>query len=345
MKDFRKNKQGLYVCEECGQLFTCKENVSKHVKHHNITIKEYYDKWCKENGDGFCKECGKEISIKATYCSVRCKQIGTGKTRSDAAKNNNKLKKEKLQETYQFVCLECNEKLETSIKLKNHIIKKHYYDKWLKKEKEGCCIICGKQTKFTGRYNSGYEICCSKECREKYRFQERTKTNLEKYGVVNVYQRKDVKEKIKQSFIEHYGVDNNMKSQEGKDAYSKSIRNKYGVDWPLQNKDVLEKGQKSAKTLKQFNDKIWYQGTYELDFLEKYYEEYPDMQRGPSIKYGENKIYHSDFYIPSLNLIIEIKSSWTLNADTEIEAKKKATIANGFNYIMILDKDYSELFC
>jgi len=139
-------------------------------------------------------------------------------------------------------------------------------------------------------------LCCSKECRETYKLQQRTKTNLEKYGVSNVYQRKNVKEKIKQTFIKHYGVDNNMKSTKGKLVYSKSIQNKYGVNWPLQNKSILEKGQKSAKTLKQFNDTLWYQGTYELDFLQKYYEKYPDIQRGPSIKYG-NKIYHPDFYI------------------------------------------------
>ena len=67
------------------------------------------------------------------------------------------------------------------------------------------------------------------------------------------------------------------------------------------------------------------------------------MQRGPSIKYGKNKIYHPDFYIPLLNLIIEIKSSWTLNGNKdETYEKEKATIANGFNYIMIIDKDYEK---
>ena len=63
-----------------------------------------------------------------------------------------------------------------------------------------------------------------------------------------------------------------------------------------------------------------------------------------NIKYkvgDKNKVYHSDFYIPSLNLIVEIKSSWTLKLDVDIEEKKKATIANGFEYVMILDKDYS----
>lgn len=93
------------------------------------------------------------------------------------------------------------------------------------------------------------------------------------------------------------------------------------------------------------NTNIWYQGSYELDFLEKYYDKYPDIQKGPSIKYEFNnkiKIYHPDFYIPSLNLIIEIKSSfWYKVHNLSIIEKEKATVANGFNYIIIINKDYS----
>jgi hypothetical protein len=47
-----------------------------------------------------------------------------------------------------------------------------------------------------------------------------------------------------------------------------------------------------------------YQGSYELDFLEKYY-----------------------------NIFLDIKSSGILNRDLEIEEKKKATIKNGFKDI------------
>ena len=79
--------------------------------------------------------------------------------------------------------------------------------------------------------------------------------------------------------------------------------------------------------------------------INRYYNKFTDIQRGPSIRYiynGKNKVYHSDFYIPSKNLVVEIKSSWVLKIDIEVEEKKKATIANGFNYIMILDKNYKD---
>ena len=122
----------------------------------------------------------------------------------------------------------------------------------------------------------------------------------------------------------------------------------YGVQHALQNCDLLHKAQISSGTKKKYkNTKIWYQASYELDFLENYYERFKDeIERGPSIKYKfekKNKIYHPDFYIPSLNLIIEIKGLYWHNKFKERDiTKKKATIANGFNYIMILEKDYKE---
>ena len=340
MKDFRLNENGMYICEECNASFTCKENVSKHVKYHNMTLNDYYTKWLKEPGDGFCKECGKSISLKHIYCSIECKRVGAGKKTSFTAKQ----KRIKIKKTFKFTCLECNEKFKTSLSLNKHIIKIHnikiYYDKFLKKENEGNCKICNTTTKFSGRIKYGYNWCCSKICSDKYRYIARTQTNLKNFGVKNVFEIPEVKKKIKNSMTTHFGVDNNMKCKEGRDAYSKSINNKYGVNWPLQNREILEKGQKSAKTLKQFNEKIWYQGTYELDFLTKYCDTYPDIQRGPSINY-ENKIYHPDFYIPSLNLIIEIKSSWTLDKN-EMKLKSDATINAGYKFIMILDKNYHE---
>jgi hypothetical protein len=94
------------------------------------------------------------------------------------------------------------------------------------------------------------------------------------------------------------------------------------------------------------NTNIWYQGSYELDFLEKYYNIFiNDIQRGLRITYKCNekqKYYFSDFYIPSLNLIIEIKNSYLAKKDKLIlEAKKEACLSQGYQWIMIIDKNYS----
>ena len=53
-------------------------------------------------------------------------------------------------------------------------------------------------------------------------------------------------------------------------------------------------------------------------------------------------MYHSDYFIPSKNLIVEIKNSYLAKKyKNNIEMKKQSAIINGYNYIMIVDKNYS----
>jgi len=69
------------------------------------------------------------------------------------------------------------------------------------------------------------------------------------------------------------------------------------------------------------------------------------IENGPTIKYsifGKNKIYFPDFYIPKLNLIVEIKSSYFYNLEEEINLIKKSySELNNYKFIFIIDKDYS----
>jgi len=46
------------TCKECGQNFTNNSNFTKHLKFHNMTIKDYYDKHFKDEEEGKCKKCG-----------------------------------------------------------------------------------------------------------------------------------------------------------------------------------------------------------------------------------------------------------------------------------------------
>lgn len=100
--------------------------------------------------------------------------------------------------------------------------------------------------------------------------------------------------------------------------------------------------QKSGFRAKKYK-KVYYRGSYELDFLEKFYDKI-DIENGPAIPYlfeGKTKVYHSDFYIPSRNLVIEIKSKYYYNRFKEQNKIKKKSVKNrGYNYILILDKDY-----
>lgn len=64
------------------------------------------------------------------------------------------------------------------------------------------------------------------------------------------------------------------------------------------------------------------------------------------IRYTQNnkiRHYYPDFYIPKLNLIIEIKSKYILNLQTEenVLLKELATKAAGFNYCIIVDNNFT----
>jgi hypothetical protein len=60
---------------------------------------------------------------------------------------------------------------------------------------------------------------------------------------------------------------------------------------------------------------------------------------------GKQRVYYPDFYLPEFNLLIEIKNSYLLKRDSEIiEAKKKACINAGFEYLLINDKNYKEFY-
>jgi hypothetical protein len=247
-----------------------------------------------------------------------------------------------------FICEECGKLCGDKKYLSKHVSlyhnKKEYYDKWLLEKGEGKCKICNNETKFIGfARNNGYESYCCKKCIDRGRYIQTCLGNEKLYGVKNPYQRDDVKEKIKQTTKERYGDEN----YRNRDKIKQTWLEKYGVEHNMQNKKTFEKQQQSGFLAKKYNDtNIIYRGTYEFDFLDKYLSLYPDIMNAKPIKYffkEKQHYYFPDFFIPSLNLIIEIKASYYYNKFKKYcETKEKSTIANGFNYIIIIDKNYKE---
>lgn len=66
------------------------------------------------------------------------------------------------------------------------------------------------------------------------------------YGVDNVFQLDDVKNKIAETNVEKYGVENPFQSEAIKEKIADANMRKYGVRSPLQNKEILEKAQKTC---------------------------------------------------------------------------------------------------
>jgi hypothetical protein len=304
MKEFRKNEQGFFICEECQKILKTTHGLSTHIQHaHKKQHQKYFDKWLKDEQDSMCKidnKLTKFISIHAGYkncCCQICKNI-------------------------------YNQQQIEKINFIKHGFKNSFQFEISKKQI--------KQTKLE-KYND-----------ENYNNIEKNKrTCLKRYGVNNSRKTKEVKEKSKQTCLKRYGVEHSLQSSEVKEKSKQTCLKRYGVEYISQNTEIHEKQLKGSYYCKKFqNTNIYYRGTYELDFIDKHYEIFPDIQNGKRIKYilnNKTKYYFPDFYIPTKNLIIEIKNSWLAERDKEsIKAKQKATIANGFNYIMIVDKDYSE---
>lgn len=199
---------------------------------------------------------------------------------------------------------------------------------------------------------------------------KRINTNLERYGVTSYSSTNEYKEKVKttsnirygfdspnkskiikdkkvKSMLEKYGYISNSITEESKEKLKNTNLERYGVEYPMQVLEFFEKQQRNSKKLEYYNDKLYFQGSYEKDFLEHMYKlgMIDFIERGPYIKYnylGENKRHYPDFFIPKFNLIIEIKSSYYYNKFLEMnKAKMSECIKIGYNYIFIINKNYS----
>ena len=292
------------------------------------------------------------------YCCQKC--------------NNVKVRKTNL-EKYGVVC---NSQLESN----KEMVRK----KWENKTDEERNIISAI-TKETNNIKYGYSYYSQTEefknrfreaCLDKYGVtnpsysddikMKRVETKLKKFGKVNNSQTTEWRDAMKQSWenksevevkkivnsrhnttIERYGFSSYSQTDEFKEKYKETCRSKYGYDSHNQSPLIHKKQQESGFKSEQFLDTgLNYQGTYELHFLEKFYEKITIDKTIP-IRYELNEkihFYHPDFYLPEYNLIVEIKSKYTYDSELDKNlAKKEYSIKSGYNFIFIIDKNYEEL--
>jgi hypothetical protein len=181
-------------------------------------------------------------------------------------------------------------------------------------------------------------------------FKEKSKlTNLNKYGVESSNQSDIIKEKKLQSMLKKYGFISNSCTEESKRKLKETNLSKYGVEYPMQVVEFFNKQQKNCKKIAKYNENLWYQGTYEKDFLDhmNHLGLLNGLTRGPSLEYeyeGKKKIYFPDFYYEELNLLIEIKSSYYFKKYEEKNLSKMHKCKSmGYSFLFIIDKNYNPL--
>jgi hypothetical protein len=205
------------------------------------------------------------------------------------------------------------------------------------------CDICSEQKMV--KYNNYYKYIITNglyTC-NKCNLEKRKNTCIEKYGFDFVAKSDYSKKKSKETIFNNHGDENYNNRKQA----NETCMRKYGVENVSQDPEIHKK-QQSGYVLKYHNTGLYYRGSYEKDFLD-----YCVINTISVINYTntfkyffENKErrYHTDFFIQKLNLIVEIKSSWTYECELEQNlAKKEAVISNGFNFIFIIDKNYKEL--
>ena len=165
----------IFKCSICGKEYEVKYgSFSKHLKTHNLTQKEYYDKYLKKDEEDICKNCGKPtkfLSLLLGYrdcCSRACTNI-------------------------------------LKYGVDNPWKSKEIRDKGAKTrlDKYGDATFTNREkAKETCRKNFGVDYSFqSEEVKDKIK-----KTNLDRHGVENIFQLDSVKEKVEKTNLEKYGA-------------------------------------------------------------------------------------------------------------------------------------------
>ncbi len=310
------------ICEICKCEFSNTLKLALHLKTHNFTTKEYFDKFLKkDSNEGICQNenCIRITSYRglktgySKYCGPGCV------SKSNLVK---KKKEEKSLEKYgtRFVfqadsvkekCKEsCIIKLGVDNASKSDIVKKKKSETYRKnfngkpeqlktiqnKYRETSLknwgevhpmksqIIRNNVIKTNLEKYGGKSSLSSKEVREKGKI-----TSLKKYGFESPNSSDIVKENKKKAWVKIYGVDNPSKTKKIKDKIVKTNLNKYGTKIPSQC-DIIKNKIKETK-LKVFTkylEKIL--SSFNVELLDKQYKNCYHKHNWKCIKCGNHFI-------------------------------------------------------
>lgn len=264
------------ICEICGKEI---KNIGYHVKIHNITNKEYYDKYLKSNNDGNCVTCGKPtkfINLKkgyAKHCSCTCTQLDS--------------------------------------ETQNKIIQTSLFKYGVKHPVQS--EIIQNKIKNTNQKKYGVDnVYQSEIIKEKIK-----KTNLITYGVEHPMQCKEIQEKLKNTIRVNYGVDYVSQSLQAKNANKITDLIKYGNEYHIASNNCIVKSLNtkiskhnislSEKRLLFMQKELLKSSKDEQNFYSELNKNYTVLYNCSSEKYP----YLCDFYIFDLDLYIELNLTWT----------------------------------
>lgn len=203
-----------------------------------------------------------------------------------------------------------------------------------------------------------YGAACSlanKKVREKAK-----RTCLEKYGADSAIKIPEFRKRIGETNEKRYGAKNVFASQEIKEKIKKNLKEKYGVEHNMQRPEVFTKAQKAKYKIKTYTfpsgRQMDYQGYehFAIDLLLKrgIPEEniHNPLKKGIRIPYTfkeKNRLYNPDIFVDSLNLLVEVKSSWTYKGKKEYKElclfKLSACREQGYKTLLLVFSESGEI--
>ena len=300
----RNIKDNIYYCKHCSGIRAKETNMKKYGVEHPLKLNKFKDKLKKTNLERY----GVEYSIQNKEIKAKSNKTIKERYGSNEYMSTDDFKKKSK--------ITLNERYGVDSPLQNDSIKLKV---------ENTCL-----ERYLAKSPFESEIIKEKiSIIKKERYDDEFYNNREKY---------------KETCLEKFGFENPMQNELVKQKLSNIIFEKYGVYYPAQNDVIYKKMMKNGlHILKYENSDIYYQGEYELDFLNNYYDKIK-LKRGKSIQYvfkGKECIYYPDYYFEELNLIIEIKSSYWFNKHYDKNlAKEKICKEKGYNFMFIIDKKY-----
>ena len=221
-----------------------------------------------------------------------------------------------MQENNLYQCQLCNFKTNRVSSLIVHVHYKHnisseqYYIKYgVTGKKDNKCIICGKPTRYIN-FSQGYRMTCGYKCGKVYS----EKDCLEKYGVKNVSQNKQVQIRRKTTFLNKYGVEHPLQNKQVQNKCKRTCFNRYGAEYPLQNKEIQEKFKQTCFNKygvehPMQNEQI--QAKSKATCFNKYGFEYSFQNKQVQTKFKKTCIKRYGFENPSKNIQIKNKKKIT----------------------------------
>lgn len=160
-----------------------------------------------------------------------------------------------------------------------------------------CCELFTKNF----RYMIKYGAFCQK-CTKNNQQMNMKNTNIKKYGVENLFQSKEIKEKIKLTNLKKYGVENPTYSKEIRQKTMKKCLEKYGVEHTCKLNNVIKKCKEAILnkygTEYPFQSKK-YQEIFKDKCLEKYGVENPQQVPEIAEKASKNSYRKKTYLLPS----------------------------------------------